>query len=256
MSSVASPEKKVNGLPQDQRNAPAPPTFGRSTSSRGASRVLPDRRTSFGPAAVAVSGTPTAPSPASEADTWRRKGPLPPPAPPVVESDSQEPPAALAPPVLPPPVLAHTALEVQEGENVDVVDFADLGKLVGSEAPSQHPIAGPAARPPRAVAADFFTDDSVANNRPQQPPSKADEGPWRRRSSFANGQPPHVEKPHAPFSGDTTRDRWFNLMILTVTPILGVIGMLDTPLQWKTFVWSICLYFITNLGKFLLRITV
>ena len=146
--------------------------------------MIPPRRTSF-PASSAV---PVAPSPASEADTWRRKGPLSSPRRP----DSQElPPLS----VLPPPVLAHTALDVKEGEDVDVVDFADLGKLVGSENSSQLPTSVPAARPPRAVAADFFAEQSLTVPRPQPLPSKADEGPWRRPSALANGHPSHVEKP-------------------------------------------------------------
>ncbi|TBU64802.1 hypothetical protein BD310DRAFT_838242 [Dichomitus squalens] len=203
VSSLNPPEKKANGLSEDQRSTPAPPTFGRSTSARGTSRILPSRRTSFGGAVAAASGTPTAPSPASEADTWRRKGPLPPLAPSAVKSVSQELLAEPAPPVLPSPVLAHTALEVKDGEEVDVVDYADFGKLVGSEEQSQPPVVGPTARPPRAVAADFFTEEPVDNHRPQPPSPKADEGPWRRRPSFGNGPPPHVEKP--PF-GDSMRD--------------------------------------------------
>lgn len=47
-----------------------------------------------------------------------------------------------------------------------------------------------------------------------------------------------------------SRIRWFNLMILTVTPILGVYGMFNTPLQWQTLLWSIFMGFITNLGEY------
>lgn len=64
-----------------------------------------------------------------------------------------------------------------------VVDFADMGKLVGSEATSQQT----GAPPPRARASDFFEDETLSPSRPPPPPSKADEGPWRRRSSFAQG---------------------------------------------------------------------
>lgn len=46
-----------------------------------------------------------------------------------------------------------------------------------------------------------------------------------------------------------SRIRWFNLMILTLTPIFGVYGLFTTPLQWKTFVFSLVMYLTTNLGE-------
>ena len=91
-------------------------------------------------------------------------------------------------------MLAHTDLDVKEGEDVDVVDFADLGKLVGSEPPSQPSASVPSTRPPRAVAADFFAEQPLVMPQPQPPPSRADEGPWRRPAAFANGHSSHLEK--------------------------------------------------------------
>ena len=98
-----------------------------------------------------------------------------------------------------PTVLAHTDLNVKEGEDVDVVDFADLeglGKLTGSEHTPNTSNAAPPSRPTRAVASDFF--EPPAPHRPPPPPSKADEGPWRRRASIVRPPPSLPEKPQVP----------------------------------------------------------
>ena len=159
-----------------QRAASTRPAMGRAPSLRGSSRLFALRNVSITTSAAA-SATPT------DTDTWRRKN-----SPIVATAQQDSLPSTLVPPLT---VLTHTDLEVKEGENVDVVDFADLGKLVGSE-PSQP--SNP--RPSRAVASDFFSDGGV--HPPRQPPipSKADEGPWRRRSSVVREQthPPSTEK--------------------------------------------------------------
>ncbi len=41
---------------------------------------------------------------------------------------------------------------------------------------------------------------------------------------------------------------WLNFTILTVTPAMGLIGAMLTPLQWKTCLFSIFYYYLTGLG--------
>lgn len=42
---------------------------------------------------------------------------------------------------------------------------------------------------------------------------------------------------------------WLNVVILGVTPIIGVIGVCYTKLQWRTAVFAACYYYFTGLGK-------
>jgi len=53
-----------------------------------------------------------------------------------------------------------------------------------------------------------------------------------------------------PFSWENMlRDlNWLNVVILIVTPILGLIGMLFTKLRWETFLFAVLYYYITGLG--------
>lgn len=42
--------------------------------------------------------------------------------------------------------------------------------------------------------------------------------------------------------------QWVSFIILTSTPLLGLYGLFTTPLQWKTFAWSVVYYFFSGLG--------
>lgn len=42
---------------------------------------------------------------------------------------------------------------------------------------------------------------------------------------------------------------WLNVGILGLTPIIGIIGMYHTNLQWKTAAFAAFYYYITGLGK-------
>ncbi|KAH9853130.1 hypothetical protein C2E23DRAFT_894867 [Lenzites betulinus] len=112
----------------------------------------------------------------SSAGTAENKEPPPAPVPVV----SHKPPAT---PILPPPVFAHAGLDVQAGEEVEVMDFSDHGRLAGPdgpEKPAQHEVA-PVGRPSRAVASDFFGDSSPTAERvASQPPRTEEESSWRR----------------------------------------------------------------------------
>ena len=48
-----------------------------------------------------------------------------------------------------------------------------------------------------------------------------------------------------------SRLRWFNLMILTITPILGAYGIRTTPLCLETALLSIVFYLFSMIGAFL-----
>ncbi len=41
---------------------------------------------------------------------------------------------------------------------------------------------------------------------------------------------------------------WLSFIILTSTPIMGVIGAYYTKLRWETAIWAVVYYFITGLG--------
>ena len=41
---------------------------------------------------------------------------------------------------------------------------------------------------------------------------------------------------------------WLNFAILTITPTIGFVGALSTPLRWQTAAFSVFYYFVTGLG--------
>ncbi|KAF7789230.1 hypothetical protein EIP86_000171 [Pleurotus ostreatoroseus] len=132
-----------------------------------------------------------------EVDSWRTKpAPSKPPqsfdARPHISTSVSQPPAP-PPPELP---LLHevASLHIDPDESLEVVDFADHGKLVGAyEEPSNTPSseerpAAPTARPPRPVAMDFFEDKQQSSSSTSE-----GEGSWRRRSSIAEPVQPPVQ---------------------------------------------------------------
>lgn len=86
--------------------------------------------------------------------------------------------------MLPPPPLSSSfptvdSFSIADGEEVDIVDFSELGKLVGEEVPPRPEQQEPAPRSrPRPVATDFFDDKEPsqhgANGAPREPET------WRR----------------------------------------------------------------------------
>lgn len=127
------------------------------------------RRTSF------PAGSTGAFTSASEAGSWRSKV-----ATPVSESQSTG--ESLATRLAHPPVIPEVeSLQMKPDEQLEVFDFADLGKLVGGRHSPAAPdndagkstVGYPArVRPNRPVASDFF-DDYI--------PVKEDEPSWRRK---------------------------------------------------------------------------
>ncbi|EED81264.1 predicted protein [Postia placenta Mad-698-R] len=160
------------------------PGFARAPSTKGAPRPGPNRRTSF--------LAPVESSPATEVESWRSKAPRP-------SSSSHQTP--VEPPRAPPPLLLAEidSLDVQSGEDLEVVDFADLGRLVGMEHPPPavaqdvKPFVRAATRPPRPVATDFFDDDiAPASALPQS--ARGEEGSWRRRPDRLPDQSTDIPK--------------------------------------------------------------
>ena len=47
---------------------------------------------------------------------------------------------------------------------------------------------------------------------------------------------------------------YLSFTILTVTPVIGIIGAMFTPLRWQTFLFAIFYYYVTGLGKLAFRI--
>ncbi|CDO70272.1 hypothetical protein BN946_scf184942.g72 [Trametes cinnabarina] len=192
VTSAASVENKpAPAEASSQRQPEARSGLVRSVSARGTARPFGTRRPSLTPSAQPTK-LPSQPSPASEADTWRRKA-----APSV--SVSAQPEAQKHPvvPVLPPPVLAHANLTVKAGEEVEVLDFSDHRKLAGTDDKPHHP--GLTARPARAVASDFFSDVSTSLQRARLDPSRGEEeSSWRRPSHTI------VDKPSVPHTTEET----------------------------------------------------
>lgn len=42
---------------------------------------------------------------------------------------------------------------------------------------------------------------------------------------------------------------WLNVVILCVTPVLGVVGVCYTKLYWKTAAFAVFYYYLTGLGE-------
>jgi serine/arginine repetitive matrix protein 2 len=136
--------------------------------------------------------------PSAKVDSWRSKAaPLPPIQPPP-------PPSALPKPsTLPSHELE--SLSLPPGDDLEVVDFSDLGKLVGEESPTTlvppptsappapsltSPTVGPSSRrPPRPHASDFFEvpvdGAALAPSSDQHTAAKSETSSWRKPTEVA-----------------------------------------------------------------------
>ncbi|KIY69335.1 hypothetical protein CYLTODRAFT_442758 [Cylindrobasidium torrendii FP15055 ss-10] len=54
--------------------------------------------------------------------------------------------------------------------------------------------------------------------------------------------------PPIKFSNLLNEINWLSFTILIGTPIMGVVGAMNTPLRWETMLWSIVYYYFTGLG--------
>lgn len=63
-----------------------------------------------------------------------------------------------------------------------------------------------------------------------------------------------TQKSLPPFRWDKwySEINWLSFTILTVTPLIGIVGAIYTKLRWETFLFSIFYYYVTGLGMYLL----
>ena len=43
---------------------------------------------------------------------------------------------------------------------------------------------------------------------------------------------------------------WFNFIVLSITPVIGIVGAMSTPLQWRTFMFAVFYLNFTGLGVY------
>ncbi|KZT06357.1 uncharacterized protein LAESUDRAFT_192554 [Laetiporus sulphureus 93-53] len=163
----------------------ARPAFNQAASSKGTFRPAQPRQMSF---ASSVAGE--MPSPAAEAQSWRSRG-----------SGRSSPPHHGPPSdeqLLPPPLIHEVeALLVNSDEDLEVVDFSEMGKLVDAHGTALQPqeslqtIHPLSMRPLRPVAADFFGDSKAAHELTSA--AITDESTWRRKSTHQNHSPERPE---------------------------------------------------------------
>jgi serine/arginine repetitive matrix protein 2 len=164
-------EPLSSDLRSPQTFAKAP--LGRLPSQKAVPRQVPDTRPPH-PRRASQSSliSPITPTPAVQAESWRSKAnPLPPVPQP---STSLRPPSS----VLNQPASVDP-LATSASEELEVVDFSELGKFVGVDESGDTLNTEIISSPRRPVASDFFDDshDKTA------PPLKSDIGPWRRSSA-------------------------------------------------------------------------
>ena len=134
--------------------------------------------------------TPTSPtlSPATQTSSWRVKvnlQPLPPPSSALRQIQPRPP----APSFHPPPRSAiEESIADGANEDLEVVDFSDMGKFLGipeakeeSSETEFNPSTTAVQRMSRAVASDFFEDKLTPTIAPA--PTKTDFGTWRQKVS-------------------------------------------------------------------------
>ncbi|KAI0935969.1 hypothetical protein AcV5_004235 [Taiwanofungus camphoratus] len=176
-SETTTPDKGTEHLSQvPEPTSLVRPAFAGAPSSKRTLRSPPNQIN------VAKLSTDTLSS-AAEADSWRSK---------AVSARSTTPQSSVSPTapasLPPPPLFAEVAsLAVKLDEDLEVVDFSELGKLVGAETIPQSfetresvTLRSLPVRPCRSVASDFF-DEHTPGVRDQARPARIDEGSWRRK---------------------------------------------------------------------------
>lgn len=179
ISSTPMEEKPSEALPgkmQLSRQPSLPPEPLRSAGPRRTS--IPPRPAPLSPSATSVGSQP---------ESWRaRMNVFPSPVPRQIQI-RQSPVSTNF--IASGPSLAEQVETIADGsqEDLEVVDFSDMGKFVGiPESPEMAPetSAGPAilSKPARPVASDFFDEPpSISDAVPES--KKADFGVWRRKVS-------------------------------------------------------------------------
>jgi serine/arginine repetitive matrix protein 2 len=151
---------------------PLKSTSGRTPSVRGVQR---EGSVPFRPMTVRQKSSSTGyndSSPAMQTESWRTKAvPLPPV--PLTPDPATKPP-------LPKLVAEVEPLTVQEGEDVEVIDFSEFAKFVGAPEPQPEPLSTPiwSDRAPQGERHDLVE----ARHREPPIPPKSDAVSWRRKA--------------------------------------------------------------------------
>ncbi|KAF8168297.1 hypothetical protein B0H34DRAFT_684989 [Crassisporium funariophilum] len=161
------------------------------------------RRTGTIPPRSAPLSAPMATSAASQAtqtDSWRAKAnPLPPPVPQQIQPRSTPTPTATF--IAPPPSALEQIEFIADGlqDDLEVVDFSDMGKFVGIPDVAGEDLpekladvklgSSVLARASRPVASDFF-DEPPSSDNAVSASKKSDFGAWRRKVSQDNIEQP------------------------------------------------------------------
>ncbi|KIM48390.1 hypothetical protein M413DRAFT_22895 [Hebeloma cylindrosporum] len=194
VKSVEISSKPTEDKPSDTASGKMP--LGRQPSLKAVFRMAPPeplrsaglRRTPLPPRPAPLSPPPTSVS--SQPESWRtRMNAFPSPAPRQIQTRQSPASANFIPSG---PSAAEQVETIADGsqEDLEVVDFSDMGKFVGiPESPeiadnAPEASGGPEipSKPPRPVAADFFDEPpSISDAVPAS--KKADFGVWRRKVS-------------------------------------------------------------------------
>ena len=164
-SDSAKPLRRPSSLRSVPRQPGAEPF--RSTGPRRAS-VLSSHSAPLSASTPPVSATPLA------SDSWRIKS-NPPPQQQQIQSRTSTTPTFIAPP----PSALEQVESIADGaqDDLEVVDFSDMGKFVGASevveaisdpSPAVKINAGVLSRPPRPVASDFFDEPSLSDNNAKE----------------------------------------------------------------------------------------
>jgi hypothetical protein len=178
---------QISSIPTEDKPSETPPgkmQLGRQPSLKAVAPPEP-RRTPIPPRPAPLS--PSATPVASQPESWRaRMNAFPSPVPRQIQT-RQSPASANF--IASGPSAAEQVETIADGsqEDLEIVDFSDMGKFVGiPETPEMVPeaSAGPAilSKPTRPVASDFFDEPpSMSDAVPAS--KKADFGVWRRKVS-------------------------------------------------------------------------
>lgn len=125
-----------------------------------------------------------APSVSDVVETWRRNGPLPrQPDEPILLQRRSSISVAFMPPPPPAPLDHIQTLADGKQEDLEIVDFTDMGKFVGETASVSSAEQKASRRASRPVASDFFDDVPTSLNSQSLSPSvQNDIDTWRRKT--------------------------------------------------------------------------
>jgi serine/arginine repetitive matrix protein 2 len=184
----------LHSQPSVRPDARRPPPLTAVSAQPSDSGTSPASRRA---SALATGATPLIHPPTKKSESWRSKAsPLPP-----LSATRQAHSSPSVPSFLPPPPSALeqvNSLADNSEENLEIVDFSDMGKFVGAPEPSdplpaeQNRIPNLPINPSRPVASDFFDELTLPTDAPS---GKSNLGTWRQSQPHANVHDP------APASG-------------------------------------------------------